>query len=166
MAAPFACSINIFYIYQALILLFHKALHPPSSFSLFLSLCLSSLSVVPHPVFLISGFSLRFGDVDVFFLQPKFFAVRNIHYPVNPYSDHFHTDAVVPSSDLCRTQAVLQPNGHYCIETVAPSGDHDGIDIVVPSSAHCCTETVSPSCENYGTTKVAPPSDHLHTKRT
>ena len=30
-----------------------------------------SLSVVPHPVFLISGISLRFGDVDVFFLQSK-----------------------------------------------------------------------------------------------
>ena len=30
-----------------------------------------SLSVVPHPVFLICGLSLRFGDVDVFFLQSK-----------------------------------------------------------------------------------------------
>ena len=43
----------------------------PPSFSRFLSICLSSLSVVPHPVFLISGLSLRFGDVDVFFLQSK-----------------------------------------------------------------------------------------------
>ena len=41
-----------FYIYQAFILLFHKALRPPS---LFLSICLSTISVVPHPVFLISG---------------------------------------------------------------------------------------------------------------
>ena len=48
----------------AFILLFHKALHPPS---LFLSLCLAFLSF--HHVFLISGLSLRFGDVDVFFLQ-------------------------------------------------------------------------------------------------
>ena len=30
-----------------------------------------SLSVVPHPVFQISGLSLRFGDVAVFFLQSK-----------------------------------------------------------------------------------------------
>ena len=65
MATPFACSFNIFYIYQAVILHFHIALHP--LFSLFLSIYLSpSLSVVPHPVFLISGLSLRFGDVDVF----------------------------------------------------------------------------------------------------
>ena len=51
------------------ILLFHIALHP-----LFLSLSVHmslSLSVVLHPVFLISGLSLRFGDVDVFFLQSK-----------------------------------------------------------------------------------------------
>ena len=66
MTAPFACSFNIFYIYQAFILLFHKALHPPS-----LSFCLSSLYVVLHPVFLISGISLWFGEVDVFFLQSK-----------------------------------------------------------------------------------------------
>ena len=68
MAKPFACRFNIFYVHQDVILLFHIALHPP--FSLFLSTCLS-LSVVPHPVFLISGLSLRFGDVDVFFLQSK-----------------------------------------------------------------------------------------------
>ena len=57
-------------------------------------------------------------------------------------SDHFHTDAVVPSSDHCRTEAVLPPSDHYFLETVAPSSDH------------------------YGTTEVAPPSEHLHTKRT
>ena len=70
---PFACSFNIFYIYQAVILLFHKALHPPSfCLSLAVQLSLSlSLSVVSHPVFLISGLSLRFGDDDVFFLQSK-----------------------------------------------------------------------------------------------
>ena len=69
MFTPFACSFNIFYIYQAFILLFHKALHPPA---LFLSLSVHlSLSVVPHPMFLLSGLSLRFGDVDVFFLQSK-----------------------------------------------------------------------------------------------
>ena len=67
--------------------------------------------------------------------NPKFFAVRNIHYPVNTSSDHFHTDEVVSSSDHWRTQAhegVQLPGGHYCIETVAPSGDHYCIDIVVP----------------------------------
>ena len=67
----FACSFNMFYTYLAFILLFHKALHPPS---LSLSFCPSvslSLTGVPHPVFLISGLSLRFGDVDVFFLQSK-----------------------------------------------------------------------------------------------
>ena len=48
--------------------------------------------------------------------NPKFFAERHIHYPVNPSSDNFYTDAVVPSSD------------QYCIETVAPSGDHYCID--------------------------------------
>ena len=48
------------------------ALHPPSLFSLSLSVHMSlSLSVVPHPVFLISGPSLRFGYVGVFFLQSK-----------------------------------------------------------------------------------------------
>ena len=66
-----------------------------------------SLSVVPRPVFLISGLSLRFGDVDVFFLQSRLFAVRHIHYPVNPSNDYFHTAAVVPSSDrrLLTTEA-------------------------------------------------------------
>ena len=55
-----------------------------------------SLSVVSHPVVLITGLSLLFGDVAVFFLQSKvlrrkqpkqvrnqkLFAVRHIHYPV------------------------------------------------------------------------------------
>ena len=79
--------------------------------------------------------------------SPKFFAFRHIfHYPVDPSSDHFCTDAVVLSSD------------HYCIERVGPSGDHYYIDIVVPSSDHCyssCTETVPPSIDDYGTTNVS-----------
>ena len=157
MAAPFACSFNIFYIYQAFILFFHEALHPPH---LSLSFCLSYLSVVPHPVFLIRGISLRFGDVNFSSCNPNFFAVRNIHYPVNTSSDHFHTETVLPYSGHCRTHTLLPPSGRYCIETVGPSGDHYCIDILVPSSDHCCTETVSPSI------KVAPPSDHLHTKIT
>ena len=68
--------------------------------------------------------------------NPKFFAVRHLHYPVNPSSDHFHTEAVVPSSDHCHTEALLPPSDRYCIESVAPSGDHYCIDIVVPSSDH------------------------------
>ena len=93
--------------------LFYKALHPPSHF-LSLSVHLSlSLSVVPHPVFLISGLSLRFGDVDVSSCNPKFFAFRHVHCPVNPSSDHFHTDAVVPSSDHGRTETVLRPSDQY-----------------------------------------------------
>ena len=42
--------------------------------------------------------------------NPKFFAVRHIHYPVNPSNDYLHTDAVVPSSDRCRTEIVLPPS--------------------------------------------------------
>ena len=70
--------------------------------------------------------------------NPKLVAVRHIHYPVNPYSDHFHIDAihVVPSSDNWRTEPVLPPSDHYSIDTVAPSGDHYCIDIVVPFSEH------------------------------
>ena len=107
---------NIFYIYQAVILLFHIALHSPFSLSFCPYVCLS-LSVVFHPVFLISCLSLRFGDVDVFFLQFKFFEVRHIHYPVNPSNAYFRTDAVVPSSDHCRNEIVLPPSDHYCIDS-------------------------------------------------
>ena len=82
-----------------------------------------------------------------------------IHYPVNPSSDHFHTNAVVQSSDHCRTETVLPSSDRYCIETVSPSGDHYYIDIVVPSSDQCCNETVPQSRDHYGTLKVSPPSD-------
>ena len=47
----------------------HCILSP--SFSLFMSHCLSSLSMVPQHIVLIRGLSLRFGDFDVFFLQSK-----------------------------------------------------------------------------------------------
>ena len=91
------------------------ALHPPSlSLSVHMSL---SLSMVPHPVFLINGLSLRFGDVDVFFLQSRVFLLQHIHYPVNPSNDYFHIDTVVPSSDHCHTEIVLPPSDHYCIES-------------------------------------------------
>ena len=93
--------------------------------------------------------------------DPKFFAVRHIHYPV-PIS----TLMLVPSSDHCRTDTVLPPSDHCCIETVAPSGDRYCIDIVLPPSDQRCTETLSPSSDHYWTTKVAPPSDPVNTKRT
>ena len=45
----------------------------PPCFCIILSTCRSlSLSVVPHPIFLISGMSLRAGDVNIFFLQSTF----------------------------------------------------------------------------------------------
>ena len=40
--------------------------------------------------------------------NPRFFAVGHIHYPVNPSTDHFHTDAVAPSSDHHSMTAALQ----------------------------------------------------------
>ena len=46
--------------------------------------------------------------------NPKFFAVRDSHYPVNPSNDYFHTDAVVPSSDHCdRVVKGVGHLGHY-----------------------------------------------------
>ena len=132
------------YIYQAFLLLFHKALLPPSS----LSFCGTPSRFL----------SLWVGDVDVFFLQSKV-AVRHTHYPVNPSSDHFHNDALVPPSDHCRTETVLRP------ETLAPSGDHCFTG-TGPSSDHYCIDILVPSSDHYCTKKVAPPSDHLHTKRT
>ena len=92
------------------ILLFHKALHPPS---LFLSVSVQlSLYVVPHPVFLLSGLPCGLEMLMFSSCNPNLFAVRHIHYPVNPSSDHFHTDAVVPSSDHCRIDTVLPPSDH------------------------------------------------------
>ena len=61
----------------------------------------------------------------------KFFAVKHIHYPVHPSSDHFHTDEVVPSSDHCRSETILPPSDHYYIVTVAQLGDHSCIDITL-----------------------------------
>ena len=57
--------VSTFYTYIRLLSSFFiKPCILPLSSSLFLSLRLSSLSVVPHPVFLISGLSLRFGYVE------------------------------------------------------------------------------------------------------
>ena len=64
---------------------------------------------MPIP-FSISGLSLRFGDVDVFFLQSKVVCNETHYYPVNPSSDNFRTDTVVPCSDHCRTEAVVSPS--------------------------------------------------------
>ena len=57
---------NIFYIYRAFIVLFHKALHPPS---FFLSICLSFCGTPSHFLITGSGLSLRVGHVDVFFVR-------------------------------------------------------------------------------------------------
>ena len=65
-----------------------------------------SLSVVPHPVFLISGLSCGLEMLMFSSCKPKFFAV-----------DYFNTGAVVPSSDHCRTEIVLPPSDHNCIES-------------------------------------------------
>ena len=77
--------------------------------------------VLKNPVFLISGFPCGLEMFMFSSCNPKFLAIAKFHYPVNTSSDHFHTNAVVPSSDRCRTHAVLPPSGHYCIETVSPS---------------------------------------------
>ena len=91
------------------------ALHPPF-LSLYVHMSLS-LSVVPHPVFLINGLPCGLEMLMFSSCNPKFFAVRHIHYPVNPSNVYCHTDAVVPSSDHCRTEIVLPPSDHYCIDS-------------------------------------------------
>ena len=97
------------------------------------------MSLFLHPVFVISGLSLRFRDVDQCFLlaiqsslQKDTFTIQWL--AVNPSSDNFYTDAVVPSSD------------QYCIETVAPSGDHYCIDIVVPPSGYATGRSLFERC--------------------
>ena len=80
--SPVVSTLSINIISQAFMLIFHDRLHPSFSFFLY---------VVLHPVFLISGLSLRFGDVDVFFLQSKVLCSLTLSLS----SDHFHTDAVV-----------------------------------------------------------------------
>ena len=52
--------------------------------------------------------------------NPKFFAVKHIHYPMTPSGDDFHVNAVVPSSDHCRTETVLPPGDNYCSDVSAP----------------------------------------------
>ena len=103
----------------AFILLFHKALHPPS---LPLSVQLSlSLSVVPHPVFLILVIPCGLEMLMCSSCNPMFFAVRHIHYPANRPFSHWCSSPTY--SDHCRTETVLPTSDHYWIKTVAPSGD-------------------------------------------
>ena len=139
-----ACCFNIFYIYQAFILLFHESLHPPSPFSLPLcpSVCLSSLSLVPHPVFLIRGISLRFGDIDVFFLQSKVLCSYTpaVAYPgffsgcpePPPPPDHyFFNQGVTPllaptltgHLHLRRSEIPLQTNSGYATDLYSLSSE-------------------------------------------
>ena len=56
----------------------HCILPPPFSLSFCPSICLSSLSVVPHPVFLISGLSCGLEMLMFSSCNPKFFAVSHI----------------------------------------------------------------------------------------
>ena len=62
----------------------HCILPPPFSLSFCPSICLSSLSVVPHPVFLISGLSCGLKMLMFSSCNPKFFAVNHSH-------SHSHT---------------------------------------------------------------------------
>ena len=71
MATPFACSSPFSTCIRVLSSFFTKDCILTPHFSLFLSMCLSLSFCGTHPVFLISGLSLRLGDVDVFFLQSK-----------------------------------------------------------------------------------------------
>ena len=121
-AAPFTCSFKIVYIYQAFILLFHKALHPPSLF-LSLSVHLSLFSFCGTP----SRFPNLWSFPAVcrcwcFLLAIKEYNSVTLYILCcNPtFSDHFHTDAVVPSSDHCRTEAVLPPS-HHIVSAMALS---------------------------------------------
>ena len=122
-------SVNIYYIYQAFILLFTKHYIP-------LLLCISvhlslSLSLVPHPVFLISGLSQRVGDVD-FLLQSKVLS----SYTHSPYSDHVHTDAVAPSGGYCLTETVVPSSDHYCIDIAVPFGSCHLV--IIATLRQCC----------------------------
>ena len=73
--------------------------------------------------------------------NPKFFAERHIHYPVNPPSDNFYTDAVVPSSDQNIHHKFVGQRGHG---PVPPSGYATGRSLcerclsVVPVDTNCC----------------------------
>ena len=77
MAGPFACSFNNFLHLSAFILLFfYKTLHPPSPFLCFYPPVYMYLFSFfdTHPVFRMSGLSLRLGDVDFSSCNPKLFA--------------------------------------------------------------------------------------------
>ena len=86
----------------------------PPSFSPFLSICPSlsrPLSVIPHPVFLIIGLSLQFGDVDVFFLHSKVLC-RTL--------DHRRTgweDQLTPPPKLGRYDIYSGRRQHICLTT-------------------------------------------------
>ena len=67
--------------------------------------------------------------------NPKFFAVRHIHYPVNTSSDHFHTDAILPSSDHCRTE-----RGDFFKFKVEQNGKYNTSEFAITSTSHTiCT---------------------------
>ena len=103
MATPFACSFNIVYISIRLLSSFFiwHCMHPHFlSLSVHMSLSLSFCGTPGHPLFLISGLSLRFGDVQCFLLAiQSSFALRV--ETVAPSGDHYCIDLVVASSDHC-----------------------------------------------------------------
>ena len=116
MATPFVFSFNIFYTYQAVIRLFHIALHP-HFLSLSVHMSLSLFLWYPIPFSQLVVFPCGLEMLMFISCNPKLIEVRHIHYRVNPSNDYFHTDAVVPSSDHCRAEIVLPPSDHYCIES-------------------------------------------------
>ena len=69
----------------------------------------------------------HFGLVPRVSVHDRYYC-RHIHYPVNPSSDHFHTDVVVPSGD------------RNCIDIVGTSSDHYGSTKVAPPTDHLHTK--------------------------
>ena len=75
--------------------------------------------MAPHPVFLIRGISVRFGDVHVFFLQTKVLCswTHSLAYPVNPSSDNFHSNfrrnLWIPILHHVITDTILYTQKHF-----------------------------------------------------
>ena len=144
MATPFACSYNMFYIYQAFIFRFHKAPHSPSlllSLSVHLSLSFwGTLSSFPNV--------WSFPAVWRCWCFLLAFTIHGAH-PVTI------STLMLTISTLLQLCCLLPPSDHYCIASVASSGDQYWIDMVVPSSDHCRIETVPPSSDHYGSRNAA-----------
>ena len=111
--------------------------------------------------------------------NPKFFAVRHIHYPGGENDDNLPAVSPVSNSirtqrcevQICETNVVKQPSPitsvsfEWCVMAQARrlSSDHFPNDSVVPFSDHCrtqSTETVLPHGDHYYIETVAPSGDH------